>query len=49
MCSDGKAGWMLRNASTVRLPGTKYTYEDATIIGTDIRAGNAVVHITDLP
>lgn len=42
-------GLVLRNASAIRMPGTRYNYEDVRIIKGDIKAGDAVVHITDLP
>lgn len=49
--SNGATQWILRNASAVKIPGAQYSYEDVGIIPDkmDIKAGNAVVHIIDLP
>jgi hypothetical protein len=47
--SNGTTGLVLHNASSIQKPGTRYSYEDVTIIKGDIKAGAAVVYITDLP
>jgi hypothetical protein len=51
LCRNGSTQWLLRNASAVRVPGTNHTYQDVGIIQNkmDIKAGNAIVHIIDLP